>query len=423
MPDTRKTAIEILQNILEKKQFFKEAKNSVSAPENQDSAFLNMLVLTTLRRLVFIKKTLHKYAKKKLPAKAAYANYALFLGISELLFMNTPDYAVINSYVNLSKQQTDKFVAGFVNAVLRKIAADKDEILTEDSGEFFTSEFFKILNTGYGKKTVAKIQLSAQQEPPLDITVKQLPEIWAEKLGGTVLTNGSVRLKNNAKILELPGYDDGEWWVQDAAASLAVKALGKISGQRVLDLCAAPGGKTAQLIAAGAKTTALDISDKRLITLDENLNRLNFQTERTICADALEYLKNFDEEPYDIILLDAPCSATGTLRRHPETVHIKSSADIQKMAILQKQLLNLAGKALKRNGILLYCTCSISKIEGENQIAEFLKDNHNFKLLPIKNIGFKEAETPEGYIRTLPFHLAEQGGMDAFFIAKLQKEA
>ncbi|MGN0914447.1 MAG: RsmB/NOP family class I SAM-dependent RNA methyltransferase, partial [Alphaproteobacteria bacterium] len=229
--------------------------------------------------------------------------------------------------------------------------------------------------------------------------------------------------KNNAKIPELPGYNDGEWWVQDAAASLAVKALGKISDQRVLDLCAAPGGKTAQLIAAGAKTTALDISDKRLITLDENLNRLNFQTERTICADALEYLKNFDEEPYDIILLDAPCSATGTLRRHPETVHIKSSADIKKMAALQKQLLNLARKALKNNGILLYCTCSISKIEGENQIAEFLKDNHNFKLLPIKNIGFKEAETPEGYIRTLPFHLAEQGGMDAFFIAKLQKEA
>ncbi len=423
MPDTRKTAIEILQNILEKKQFFKEAKNDALSSENQETAFLNMLILTTLRQLVFIKKTLHKYAKKKLPAKAAYADYALFLGISELLFLNTPDYAVINSYVNLAKQKTDKFVAGFVNAVLRKVAADKDEILSGSSGEFFTSEFFKILKNSYGKKTIAKIQQAAQQEPPLDITVKKSPEIWAQKLQGTVLPNGSIRLNGNVKIPKLSGYNDGEWWVQDAAASLAVKTLGEISGKRILDLCAAPGGKTAQLIAAGAKTTALDISADRLKTLNENLKRLNLQTEKTICTDALEYLREFNDEPYDIILLDAPCSATGTLRRHPEIVHIKTTADIQKQAALQKQFLNLAGKALKTKGILLYCTCSISKAEGEEQISEFLKSNPDFKLLPIKDACFKEALTPEGYLRTLPFHLAEQGGMDAFFIAKLQKEA
>lgn len=423
MSDTRKTAIEILQNILEKKQFFKEAKSNSSALENKENAFLNMLILTTLRRLVFIKKTLHKYAKKKLPSKVAYANYALFLGISELLFMNTPDYAVINSYVNLVKQQTDKFVAGFVNAVLRRIAADKNEILSDDIGEFFTSEFFKILNTSYGKKTIAKIQQFSQKEPPLDITVKHFPEIWAEKLKGNVLANGSIRLNNNAKIPELAGYNDGEWWVQDAAASLAVKALGDISNKRILDLCAAPGGKTAQLLNAGAKVTALDISADRLKTLNENLHRLHLQTEKTICADAVEYLKNFKDEPYDIILLDAPCSATGTLRRHPEIIHIKTLADIQRQTALQKQFLHLAGKALKTNGILLYCTCSIAKAEGEEQISEFLKKNNTFKLLPIKDIGFTETLTQEGYIRTLPFHLSDKGGMDAFFIAKLQKEA
>lgn len=421
MSEPRQIAAEILQNTIENKTFFSEIKNNCPELEHKDLAFVNMLVLTALRHYVFIKKIMNKYAKKKLPDKVIFAQYALALGITELLYLNTPDYAVLNSYVDIVKKTTDKFVSGFVNAVLRKVAADKEQLLKDDVGDFFPSEFFKILNCDYGKKTVAKIQKYSLLEPSLDISVKQDPEIWAEKLGGTLLANGTIRLENNGKIIDLEGYNEGLWWIQDAAASLAVKALGDIKGKKVLDLCAAPGGKTAQLLSLGGIVTALDVSASRLETLETNLSRLNLKTENTICNNGLKYLRNFEGEKFDIIVLDAPCSATGTLRRHPEIVHIKTMKDITKQTSLQKDFLNLVGNALKKDGILVYCTCSISKLEGEIQIAEFLENNSDFKPLPITNVGFDEVITPEGYIRTLPHYLQDKGGLDAFFVAKLQK--
>ena len=198
---------------------------------------------------------------------------------------------------------------------------------------------------------------------------------------------------------------------------------------QVLDLCAAPGGKTAQLISRGANTTALDISKSRLQTLSENLQRLNLTAQDIICCDALEYLKDYKEPLFDVILLDAPCSASGTLRRHPELVHIKSANDIKQAARLQRQLLEMAGKALKEGGILLYTVCSIAKAEGEEQIQTFLEQNTDYRLLPIKinDIDFSGSKSlsvlisPQGYIRTLPYYSGHQGGMDSFFVAKLQK--
>lgn len=426
MTEPRRIAVEIMQKILDEKVFFSDAKLGFPEISPQDSAFMNMLVLITLRHLVFIKKILKKFVKKKLPPAAAPGKYALYLGAAEILYLSTPDYAAINSYVEITKKMADKYVAGFVNAVLRKVAGQKEELKKLDSGEFFPPEFFRILNRDYGKKTIQKIQQAALVEPDLDLSVKNNPQNWAKRLNGILLPNGTVRLKNNGRINMLDGYGEGEWWVQDFAASLAAKALGNIKGLKVLDLCAAPGGKTAQLINAGAEVTSLDISKTRLQKLRENLERLKFNAE-IICADALEYLKNISEPTYDAILLDAPCSATGTIRRHPELVHIKRLQDIEKQAALQKDILDVTGKALKKGGFLIYCTCSIAKDEGEKRIQEFIKSHPEFSVKPIisqeMGDGLEEIATTEGFIRTLPGHLAASGGSDAFFIARLQKEA
>lgn len=432
MSDPRQIAAEMLQKVLTDKAFFSDVKNASDSLAGKDAAFANMLVLTALRRLVFLKKVLKQYAKKKLPEKAAFAEYVLLLGLTEILFMDTPDYAIINSWVDIAKRKTDKYVAGFVNAVLRKACADREELKKHDFGEFFTSEFYRILDHAYGKKTVSKIQAASLKEPALDITVKSSPEIWAEKLGGTLLPSGSIRLSTGGRVTEIEGYENGDWWVQDAAAALPVKCLGKMAGLKVLDMCAAPGGKTAQLINAGANVTSLDISESRLKKLRDNMLRLRFALPQTICADGIEYLQNYKGEPFDIILLDAPCSATGTLRRHPEIVHIKNVSDVEKQVALQQKLLNVVSHALKPSGILLYCVCAITKAEGEKQIQSFLETHSNFKLCPLnaediclegRAQELRDIFTEEGFIRTLPFHLAEVGGLDSFFIAKLRKVA
>lgn len=414
----------MLRQILEQKIFLSEAKNALENQSETDTAFVNMLVLTALRRLVYLRRIFKQFVRKKLPFQAVIAEYALLLGTAEILYLQTPDYAVINSYVNLVKTKTDKYIAGFVNAVLRKICAEKERLLAEDNGSFFTSQFFSILKNSYGRKTVRKLEQAARQEPPLDLSVKQNPAAWAEKLGGTCLPGGTVRLKSAGRINKLPGFAEGEWWVQDFAASLPVKMLGALTGQRVLDLCAAPGGKTAQLINAGAEVTALDISDHRLQTLRENLQRLHFTAVQTVCADAAGFLNDFKDTPFDVILLDAPCSATGTLRRHPELVHIKTSSDITDRLPLQQQLLNLAPQALKSGGKLLYCVCSLAREEGEEQIERFLQNHDDFSVIPLAPMLPKElAElaVPGGFIRTLPQHLENAGGTDGFFIALLQK--
>lgn len=430
MTDTRQLAVQTLQNILVNQIFFSEAKEDSALAEHKDMAFINMLVLTALRKLVFINKILKQFVKKKLPEKQAFAHYALIAAATEVLFLETPDYAVINSYVNLVKKNTDKYVAGFINAVLRKICAAKDELLAEESNSFFPQSFLKILQKDYPATVIKQIEAAALQEPALDITAKAKPEFWAEKLEGILLPNGTIRRDNSGKISNLPGYHSGEWWIQDFAASLAVKTLSQTQGLRILDLCAAPGGKTAQLLSAGAKVCALDISENRLKTLAENINRLQLPHPEIICADAIDYLQNFSGDKFDAIILDAPCSATGTIRRHPELVHIKSQNDIHKLAQLQQKILELASNALKPNGELIYCVCSISKEEGEQQISRFLQTNPDFRLVPIasetiscfgQHPDIAKLITQEGFIRTLPHYFSDCGGMDAFFIAKLQK--
>jgi 16S rRNA (cytosine967-C5)-methyltransferase len=228
-------------------------------------------------------------------------------------------------------------------------------------------------------------------------------------------------------VQTLPEYNSGQWWVQDVASSLPVMVISNIQDKKVIDLCAAPGGKTAQLASKRAVVTALDISENRAQTLKQNMQRLGFDNVKVLVADALEYMQN-NSEKYDVILLDAPCSATGTFRRHPEILHIKNIEDVKEQENLQKQMLNLCSKILKKDGVLVYSVCSICKREGEMQIANFLQEHQDFKRMKIdiEDISlFGKWEdnliNENGEIRTLPYYLKSQKGMDSFFICKMQR--
>lgn len=417
MTDFRDVALESLKNILNKKQDVFQMDET-----NEDNAFVMMLMLTTLRKLVYIKSILKTLITKKLSKQNVVGQCALILGATELIYMKTPDYAVINSYVNLVKEKTDKYVAGFVNAVLRKIAKQKDIFISADKGDFFPQEFKALLKKSYSTKEIEKIERSSQNIPMLDVTC--ISEESAQKLGGKKLSLGSLRLEVKGKISELPDYDKGTWWVQDFSSALPIKMLEDVKGKKVLELCAAPGGKTAQLLTRGAKVTCLDVSANRLNILQENMNRLNLKPEKIICEDGLRFLDETNEK-YDIIVLDAPCSATGTLRRHPEIVHVKTQNDVMEQAKLQKEFLDKIDRALKVGGMLLYCTCSLCKEEGEFQIKEFLENNENYDIVNLKNKMPKDLEkmvTKEGFVRVLPCYADSFGGADGFFIACIKKE-
>jgi len=424
MANPRLSSAKILQTVLEDKVFFAELKKQI--PE-KDLPFCNMLILTTLRNWCGLNAVLRKFLQKKIPNKHRLAQYLLLAAVAEILFMETAPYAVINETVANIKKACDKFLGGMANAVLRKVTAQKEELIKEVQTISPLPQSFVPVLDGYSAEEIKAVAASIRQIPPTDITVKTTPTEWQKKLNGVLLPNGSIRLQNIKKIHELPDYNAGQWWVQDVAASLPVMAMGDVNGLKVVDLCAAPGGKTAQLAALGADVTALDISQTRLETLKQNMNRLNFDNIRTICDDALHFMQTTDEK-FDAVLLDAPCSATGTFRRHPEVLHIKTAEDVQVQAQLQEQMLNLCKNILKPNGILLYSVCSISKAEGEMQIIAFLKDNPDFKLIPITEADISpygkwdiSPILPNGTIRTMPSYESNQNGMDSFFICKMQR--
>ena len=311
------------------------------------------------------------------------------------------------------------------NAVLRRVAergAEINQSLDEpliNLPDWLKQRWLR----SYGTEITQFIAAAHQVEAPLDLSVKSQPDSWAKELGGIVLPNGSVRLNHKGRVDLLQGYDKGEWWVQDMAASLCAPLLGDVRGLKVADLCAAPGGKTAQLSHAGAQVTAVDISSKRLERLRENLNRLELKA-NLVQADILEWKPS---EMFDSILLDAPCSATGTIRRHPDIPHLKSADDIYELSQIQRKAISQAFKMLKPGGLLVYCTCSLEPEEGLDQISKFLKDDTSFQLVPISNedVSGKSDWLQDGCLRTLP-HLFPHddialSGMDGFFAARLRK--
>ena len=378
---------------------------------SQDRNFVRMLVTTTLRRLGQIDVIIQKNLKKALPKKALKVRRILELGVCQILFMNTAIYASVNESVDLVRYtMKDDVYTGLVNAILRQTDRQRSEFsLEENLKKNIPTWLFESWEKNYGKERAYRFLLTFTQEPFLSLTVKENPEIWAKKLGGTVGLNQSIILKETPFIPKLEGYTEGAWWVQDTGATLPVALLGNIKGLRVADLCAAPGGKTAQLIAAGAKVDAFDISEKRMKRVSENLSRLKMEAHLEV-ANAND-IKG--EKIYDRILLDAPCSATGTFRRHPDMLYHRKPEDILSLSKAQENLLRTAHRLLKDNGQMVYCTCSLQKEEGEDVIR---KVDNLFTPLPIKTPFLQPFITKDGFVRTFP-----DQDMDGFFIALLQK--
>lgn len=394
----------------------------------RDRAFVRALVGTSLRRLGQIDHALSRLIDKPLPEKAARARAILRIGAAQLLFMDVPDHAAVSTAVMLADEdRLGRPWKGLVNGVLRALARRRDEILAlQDPARLDTPDWLwtRWVRT-YGEERTRAIAEALMLEPTLDLSVKSDPARWAEAVGGIVLPTGTVRTVGAGAVENLPGYADGEWWVQDAAAALPPRLLGPVAGLSVADLCAAPGGKTASLALAGATVTAVDVSAERLKRLDQNIDRLKLRGVRTIAADLLAWEP---EAPFDAVLLDAPCSSTGTIRRHPDVARLKKPEDIAALAEIQERLLARAADWVKPGGTLVYCTCSLEPEEGEVQVARFLAARPDYARVAVEASeisGLDAAITPDGDLRTLPCHQphedARMTGLDGFYAARLRR--
>lgn len=390
----------------------------------QDRGFVRHLGTTSLRHLGQLDAMINHCTRQKLTSKQKTIRNILRLGITQLLYMQVPSHAAVNCAVKMTDKQkntSDRHTKGMVNAILRRIDRETEKFSTKFSpGLNIPKWLSKNWTDQFGAPDVERIAEVLLQEPPLDLTLKPTCDgaTWATKLGGTLLPNGSIRVKKAGDVRNLPGYDTGEWWVQDVAASLPASLLGVQKGDLVLELCAAPGGKTAQTAAKGCKVTAVDQSARRLRRLAENMARLNLECE-IVTSDVTTYRP---DKQYSHILLDAPCSSTGTLRRHPDVSRAKGPNDIVSLVEIQARLLDAAVGMMPVGGTLIYCVCSLQSQEGPDQIKALLDRNGSLKRKAVTKMelpGFENAFCKNGDVQTLPHHIS--GGMDGFFISRLLK--
>lgn len=398
-----------------------------------EDPFYRSLAGGAIRRLGEINFYLKKYIKKPLKTEQSHIRANLIIGATQIIYMRVPAYAAVNDSVEIAKKSSPHHVK-FINAILRQLSRDFENNKLNKSNILMNVpiEIMDKWKNIFSEEQLIKIVNQHLVIPPaLDISISPKEDIneWKINLKGKILGSNNIRLINSyGKINKIHGYDKGKWWIQDIAAQLPVKILlSKIKkNTNVIDLCAAPGGKTAQLLTNNLKVTSLESNNKRTKILKENLNRLNLTT-KLIVKDAAQYKP---EKLADAVLLDAPCTSSGTLRKNPDILwrlsykkgnyfsHMRSVIDIQ------RGLLDSASKMLKSGGILIYSVCSLEKEEGENQIVDFIKKNSKFIIDPIKESEIditKKAITKEGFIKTLPFFNSEEGGMDGFFIARLIK--
>ncbi|MDH6269362.1 16S rRNA (cytosine967-C5)-methyltransferase [Rhizobium sp. SG_E_25_P2] len=386
-----------------------------------DKALVRAILNSGLRHLAWINAILDSYLQTPLPDGARHLRYVLAVAAAQILFLDVPDHSAVDLAVEQARldPRSTRF-ANLVNALLRRLSREKDEALARVAADvpIFPAWFQKRLIAAYGADVARKIGCNFITLPPLDLTVKTDPQGWAEKLGGAVLPTGSVRLTElHGAVTELQGFDAGDWWVQDAAAAIPAKLMGDISGKRVADLCAAPGGKTAQLVLAGGKVTAVEQSASRMKRLKGNLARLGFEADFVVSK--LEDLK--PEELFDAILLDAPCSSTGTIRRHPDVVWTKSFDDVAKLASVQRRLLDAAFAMLAKGGRLVFANCSLDPIEGEELIEGFLRETPSARMRPVNPEEFPNIPTEiirNGQIRTTPDMM---NGVDGFYAAVIER--
>ena len=425
----RAAAVNAISLVLYERQFLENAlTDSLTEVEDpRDRAFAHALAATALRRKGQIEAVLENYVEQKLKARTGSARVILLCGVTQLLFMETGPHAAISTSVALAaRDERAQRLKGLINAVLRNISRDREAILAALPSTIanLPKWLHTRLRADYGLETAMQIAEAHTSQAAVDLSVRD-NQAGEDLLSlGTKLPTGTIRLNTpHPAISDLPGFADGNWWVQDVAASLPVLLLADLSGKAALDMCSAPGGKTMQLCAAGATVTALDVSEFRLSKVSENLTRTNLEAS-CIAADALEF------EPdtlFDVILLDAPCSATGTIRRHPDMPYVRGNDEVKLLAALQRKLLRKAARMLKPGGTLVYAVCSLLADEGPKQISAFLNEQDSFKrnpVMPGENRIPGEFISKSGDLRTLPHYpIGDSAGMDGFFAARMVKDA
>jgi 16S rRNA (cytosine967-C5)-methyltransferase len=429
----RRIAADILDGVLRRKIALDEqlsgkgAHPAMPSLQERDRALVRRLVGTVLRRLGSLRHLLKGFLERGFPPDAPRAETILLLGAAQILWLEVPDHAAVDLSVRLA--QADRragHYAGLVNAVLRRVTQSKatsPDGKTRDTPDWLLARWTK----HYGKDIARAIAVANAQEPALDLTIKpggqHDAQYWADRVHGRVLPTGSVRTLAHGAVTLLPGFAEGAWWVQDTAAAIPVRLFGNLSGKTAADLCAAPGGKTAQLATAGSKVTAADRSAQRLTRLRDNFNRLGLAA-NVVAADVLEWTT----EPFDAVLLDAPCSSTGTIRRHPDVPWLKSETDIAALAGMQARLLDRAVELTNPGGTLVYCVCSLEPEEGEQQIDALLARDSRVQRRPVaadEVFGRAEFINAAGDLRTLPTQLPDAdprwGGLDGFYAARLTR--
>ena len=429
MSDSRTAACQILDAVLDDGKPLDTtlaSDRALAKLEPRDRAQARRIIATVLRRLGEVDARISECLDRPLAGRHAHVRNILRIGTAELLFLETPAHAAVDGAVRLASQYRRGALKGLVNAVLRRIGREPENREgTESPGERNTPNWMlRRWREVYGEATARAIADAHLIEPPLDLTLSRRadPAEWAAKLDAEILPGGTLRRQTGGRISDLPGFDEGLWWIQDFAASLPAKLLRDDSDARVIDLCAAPGGKTMQLADRGPAVTAVDISNQRLAALQDNLTRTGLGAD-IVDADATQWRP---ETPVDAVLLDAPCTATGTIRRHPDIPRRRREADIKNATALQDRLLTAAVNMVAPGGTIIYSVCSLEPEEGTARVDALLAAGAPVTLDPISADDWPElagldpaAITPAGTLRTLPCHWSERGGMDGFFAARL----
>jgi 16S rRNA (cytosine967-C5)-methyltransferase len=425
----RLVALDLLTAVVQRQRPLDEAIEAhpgLSRLDERDRGFARTLAATTLRRLGQIDQLIRPCLARSLPADACLVRDILRLGVAQLAFLATPPHAAVATAVDLARRRRHAGHAGLVNAVLRRLATEAaGRLAGQDAARLNTPDWlWNAWAAAYGEATARAIALRHLDEAPLDLTPKGEPDPdLVHRLQAAPLPTGSLRLGlAGGPVPALPGFAEGAWWVQDAAAALPAKLLGEVRGRRVFDLCAAPGGKTAQLAAAGADVVAVDQSPTRIARLAANLDRLGLAA-HLVTADVRDWQP---PAPADAVLLDVPCSATGTIRRHPDIAHLKRAADIPPLVAVQAALLAAARRLVRPGGCIVYCACSLQPEEGPDVVGAHLAAEPGLERLPVaagEVGGQSELIDASGDLRTLPCHLAEAGGLDGFYAARLVRRA
>lgn len=421
---SRWAALEALEGVLENRRTINIALDNATGwkkLKSEDRAFAKFLILQTVRHLPEIDQIYSNFLSRPLPRRTHRLKHLLRLGTAQLVFLKTPPHAAVNTTVALAEQLLSQKFKGLVNALLRKIARSSGRLSPDKSARINTPDWlWKSWRKTYGEENTLKIAQQHLELAPTDLTVAKTSPELASHLNAETLESGSLRCRDFGNPADWWGYADGRWWVQDAAAALPIKLIGDVRGLNVIDLCAAPGGKTAQLALGGANVVSLDSSKLRSETLKANMKRLGL-TSNTIVSDLRDWEPSITA---DLVVLDAPCTATGTCRRHPEILRLRCSEDVHKMVRIQKNLLDAGAAMVPNGGTLLYITCSLQPEEGPDQVTDFLNRWTNFARSPFKPLTWKGLEgviDMNGALRTLPFHWSSRGGMDGFFAAALKR--